>query len=180
MPLPRFPHTFPVLKTERLILRQISKEDTPSVFANFSDPDVASWFFDKPLTDISHTDEFIDRFTNAFNNGSGITWALTFPDEGIYIGSCGFDRINKDDVGELGFDLAKAFWGKGLMSESAAAILAYGFNELGLVRVEGDTDLNNDRARRVFEKLDFQQVKIEDNGIYFALDRDDWMNSSSS
>jgi len=50
----------PELETTRLRLRAILSEDRLAIFANYSDPDVANWFFDSPLTHIAQTDKVRD------------------------------------------------------------------------------------------------------------------------
>jgi hypothetical protein len=52
MTKPRFPETFPRIATTRLILREIAQDDASGIFKNFSDPDVAKWFFEQPLTEM--------------------------------------------------------------------------------------------------------------------------------
>ena len=102
-----FPDNFPKLETERLILREITHEDTQAIFRNFSDPEIAKWFFEKPLTEIDQAVNFIDQFDNEFKNGKGLTWALVIKDEGACVGTCGYGDIELGDRGEIGFDLAK-------------------------------------------------------------------------
>ena len=48
----QFPQSFPRIEMERLILREITHDDTVVIFRNFSDPEITRWFFDQPHTDI--------------------------------------------------------------------------------------------------------------------------------
>jgi ribosomal-protein-alanine N-acetyltransferase len=50
----------PRLETERLELRAVSPEDRFAIFENYSDPDVANWFFDQPFTQIKQADQIIN------------------------------------------------------------------------------------------------------------------------
>jgi ribosomal-protein-alanine N-acetyltransferase len=146
----RFPDIFPILETERLILREISHDDSQAIFKNFSDPEVARWFFDQPLTDIEQAEKFIDSFNNEFKNGEGLTWALVIKKEDTCVGTCGYGEIEHGARGEIGFDLAKEQWGKGLMSEALAPIIEYGFDVLGL-------------------SMGFQLDKISEDSHYFFI-----------
>jgi ribosomal-protein-alanine N-acetyltransferase len=164
----RFPQTFPKIETERLILREITYDDTTSIFRNFSNPEVAKWFFERPHTDIEETKKFVDQFIADFEQGKGLTWAITLKENSQCIGTCGYGEVEVGNRGEIGFDLAEEYWGKGLMSESLIAILNYGFSALKLKKVEAHTYSHNVRARHLLEKLGFELENIvEDNAIYF-------------
>ena len=60
------------LETERLLLRAISPEDRFVIFENYSDPDVANWFFDQPFTRIEQADEVISNFLERAAQGKGL------------------------------------------------------------------------------------------------------------
>ena len=84
---------------------------------NFSDPEVARWFFEQPLTEISQSTQFIESFITEFEEEKGLTWAITSKENSTCIGTCGYGEIEMGNRGELGFDLAKEYWDKGNMSE---------------------------------------------------------------
>lgn len=86
---------------------------------------------------------------------------------------------------ELGYGLAVRCWGGGLLPEAAAAVVHYGFSELGLEKVFAFTDVRNSRSQRVLEKLRFQREgvlrrhEIGRDGkriehVYFGLLREEW------
>ena len=54
---------------------------------------------------------------------------------------------------EIGCNIARPLWGRGLATEAAAAVIAFGFHELGLARVQASTDIRNTASWRVMEKL---------------------------
>ena len=85
-----FPKTFPRIKTERLILREITPDDTQAIFKNFSNPEIAKWFFEQPLTEIGQATQFIDQFNSDFQQGKGITWAIALKENSECIGTCGY------------------------------------------------------------------------------------------
>jgi len=171
MPHITFPETFPVLNTTRMTLRQVTRDDQMSIFANFSDAEVSGWFLDRPLEDPKQALEFIDKFQKDFRQGNGITWAITFKGQEKSIGTCGFDAVRRDGVGELGFDLSRDQWGSGLMRECLSTILVYGFGKMGLTRVEADILSHNIRARNLLEKLGFQLERVENDRHYYFLNK---------
>jgi ribosomal-protein-alanine N-acetyltransferase len=70
------------------------------------------------------------------------------------VGTCGFAAIdNENNVGELGYVLNPKLWGLGIAVEAGQAIIGFGFNELGLNRIEAKYIVGNTASRRVMEKL---------------------------
>jgi ribosomal-protein-alanine N-acetyltransferase len=166
-----FPTTFPRLETTRLVLRGITQEDAPEIFKNFSDPEITKWFFEEPLTELIQVQEIIAKFNQSFTEMNGLTWAIILRENGEFIGTCGYDNLETSHHGEIGFDLSKDYWGKGLMTEALSAILDYGFAQLDFSRVEADIFSNNLRAKRVLEKLGFHLVGVSKDLSYFYLSR---------
>jgi ribosomal-protein-alanine N-acetyltransferase len=169
MSVPQLPETFPRLETARLILRQISADDRDGIFRNFSDPEVAKWFFEEPFTRMEQVDEIIQAFSQEFEQGEGLTWAIALKGSGEFVGTCGYGEVEVGSRGEIGFDLAKDYWGQGLMSEALGAIVEYGFDVLGLDKVEAHTYSANARAIRLLKKLGFQLERVGDDSHYFVL-----------
>ena len=101
--------------------------------------------------------------------GAGLTWAVALKGNNKCVGTCGYGDIEIGERGEIGFDLAKEQWGKGLMSEALVPIIAYGFDELGLNKVEAHSYSNNDRAIHLLEKVGFQLDKISEDSHYYSM-----------
>lgn len=148
--------TFPVLTTERLVLRELLPEDVDAMYTIMADPLVMRYFGSAPM---AARDEAVRRIAGTrqdFAEQSGIRWAITR--DGQYLGSCGFWRIVKAHLrAEVGYELAPSCWGQGLMPEAVGAILHFGFTAMGLHSVEAQIDPANDGSRRVLEKLGFVQ-----------------------
>ncbi|HLF89781.1 MAG TPA: GNAT family N-acetyltransferase [Anaerolineales bacterium] len=151
------------------MLREITHEDTAAIFCNFSDPEVARWFFEQPLTEISQSTQFIESFITEFEEEKGLTWAITSKENSTCIGTCGYGEIEMGNRGELGFDLAKEYWDKGIMSECLKRVIEYSFTALHLLKVEAHTYSHNDRARHLLEKLGFQLDHISEDSHYYFL-----------
>jgi ribosomal-protein-alanine N-acetyltransferase len=177
------PTGFPQLETERLVLRELTIEDRESVFGNFSDRKVTKYLME-PFTSLEQADNIIKAFQEEYERGTGLTWAITLKQDGAFIGTCGFE--NKPGLrGEIGFDLSRAFWGMGYMSEALNAIMVYGFEKLGLDKVEAHTLLLNSRAIHLLKRLDFKVSGVLresswGNGrfwdeVFFSFPREDWL-----
>ena len=71
---------------------------------------------------------------------------------------------------EIGYDLAPAFWGQGVMPEAVGAVLTFGFTTMGLHSVEAQIDPENTGSRRVLEKLGFVQEAYFRENFYVAAE----------
>jgi ribosomal-protein-alanine N-acetyltransferase len=167
------------LETKRLELRAISPEDRFAIFENYSDPDVANWFFDQPLSHIEQADQVIRVFLEKAAQNKGLAWTILLKAGGEFVGTCSYENFNTPLQGEIGFDLAKKHWGHGYMVEALAEIITYGFTELGLFKIEAHTYSHNTRARRVLDKLDFKVDSVTEGTHRYLLDKSDWMQRHS-
>jgi len=149
---------FPVLQTERLMLREITSADAEDMFRIYADPEVMRYWGSPPMRSIDEAHRKIDGIAVAFREHAGIRWAITRRDSARLIGSCGHWRLVREHArSEIGYDLALEHWGQGIMTEAVGAILGCGFERMGLHSVEAQIDPANHGSRRVLEKLGFVQ-----------------------
>lgn len=81
--------------------------------------------------------------------------------EGTFTGTCGFNTINGlSRRGQIGYWLAEENTGKGIMTTAVAALIDYGFKEMGLHRIEIIAGVNNEKSRKIPEKLEFTQEAV--------------------
>jgi RimJ/RimL family protein N-acetyltransferase len=115
-------------------------------------------------------------------NGFG-PWAALEKATGAWIGRLGLDELADwpgDDKVEVGFELHRAWWGRGLATEGARAALAFGFREHGLARIISVTAAGHTAARRVMEKtgLTYQGTRTWMNPdvpiVWYAIEREAW------
>ena len=165
-----FPSDFPQIETKRLVLRELTQRDAQAVFQNYADEDIANNFMDAPFTDIEQAKRLIDAFTAEYKQGQAITWAISLSESDACIGTCSC-MIKSSSTAEIGYDLAKTQWGKGLMSEALHAVIAYSFEHLGVREINADTLSNNSRSIYLLNKLGFNLDDIRDNSHYFSLQK---------
>jgi [ribosomal protein S5]-alanine N-acetyltransferase len=142
------------ITTERLVLREIRESDFHAVHAYASDPEVARYMNWGPNSECE-TREFIARALRQQRDspGTGHTFAICQLDSGL-VGGCGIsitDELSRQ--GFIGYLLHRAHWGKGYATESAQALLSFGFGKLGLHRIWTDCDTENTASAHVLEKL---------------------------
>jgi ribosomal-protein-alanine N-acetyltransferase len=174
MPKPkRFPTTIPQLSTNRLLLRSLTLDDVPAIFHHFSDPQVVAFLMD-PLESLEDAKEVIQQLRELFKAGKGMYWAVTLKVTGELVGICGFEKFGPGNQSEIGFDLAHAWWRKGLMSEALTAVIQYGFEELGLKSIIAITAPDNRRALRLLTKLRFRYAGQKQDKLKLRLTHKVW------
>lgn len=160
---------FPVLCTERLVLRELRENDAAAAFRMFSDPEVMRYTGKSVHADVAETLASLLRDRDAFPARAGIYWAITLRGDDAFIGSCCFFRLMSEHRrAEIGYDLHSAYWGRGLMAEALHAILAFGFTTMGLHSAEAQIDPDNERSRRVLSRLGFRQDGLLRENFYYA------------
>ena len=148
--------SFPVLETERLRLRAVKMDDAEAIFRALGDPEVVRYFGVAPMASLGEAKERVMTVQNAYATQKGIRWVITWRKSDEYLGSCAFWRLIKEHyAAELGYELARDYWGQGVMPEAVSAVLNYGFATMGLHRVEAHIHPDNTGSRRVLEKLGF-------------------------
>ncbi len=104
------------------------------------------------------------------------------------IGTCNLFHFDEGfHCAKTGYELNRAMWGKGIMTEAMSAILTYGFSELGLHRIEAVIDIENVRSKNLLFKPGFsyegnlrQRYFLRDqffDEYYFGLLKDEWQGS---
>lgn len=176
---------FPVLTTDRLVLRQIQPRDAEAFFAILSDEEAMQFYGHEPHRSLDDSRQLIERTQARYAQRENLRWGITFKGDDRLIGSCGLRGF---DAGfhhaEIGYELHRSCWGQGVMAEAAAAILTYGFTELGLHRVEAVIDEANARSKALLLKLGFSyegrlreryhfRDRFEDE-YYYGLLRHEW------
>ena len=163
------------IKTERLLLRQFAESDIESVFKGLSHPDIIKYYGVSYRT-IEDTKEQMKFFADLEKNKTGIWWAVCSLDNKIFYGAGGLNSLSREHKkAEIGFWLLSDFWGQGIMTEAMPLICNYGFDKLGLHRIEGMVETENTNCKNAMAKLDFRhegtmrECEIK-NGKFISLD----------
>lgn len=142
------------LETARLFLRPFTEADFEDFAALVADPDVMKFSLAGPLSHGQAKEMLQTRIIDHYNaNGFGLL-ALHLKDRGVFVGFAGLIRqtIDGQDEVELGYRLMPQFWGQGLASEAAEAILRFGFGHLKVAHIISIIDPGNVRSVRVAER----------------------------
>ena len=144
-----------IVETERLELRPLTMDDLDALALIYRDQEVRKYFPEGTLT-YEQTREELEWIIDVYygQHGFGL-WATTHKQSNEFIGRCGLLpwTIDGRSEVEVAYLLAKAYWGRGLGTEAARAILAYGFEELQLSRLVCLIDPGNEASINVALKI---------------------------
>jgi [ribosomal protein S5]-alanine N-acetyltransferase len=162
---------FPVLKTERLTMRQLRSSDDKEIFALRSDDNVIKYLERKASKSIDDARNFIQTINENIHRNDSIYWAITLNGTDRLIGTiCLFDFSEDHSKAEIGYELLPGFQGKGIMQEATSKVIHFGFQHVGLNSIEAYTHSQNQSSTRVLEKLNFKRHSTgDDNVMIFIL-----------
>ena len=151
----------PQLETKRLILREIKIADAKDIFIFYSDEEVMNLYERSTHKTIKDTNKLIKRFAKNHKERKAILWGITTKDSNLIIGVCGFNRWRPNRfVAQITFIVSKEYWNKGISKEALDAVVQYGFEKMGLNRIEGMSLPENIPSIKLFKKLGFQEEGI--------------------
>jgi ribosomal-protein-alanine N-acetyltransferase len=146
------------LTTERLTLRFVDKNDAAAHFAIFSDPAVMRYWSSVAWTDMAQADAAVQKTMDAYADSSSLCLGIALRTTGELVGTITLYAIQDESRRcGIGYALAQAHWGKGYLSEAVPAMLAHGFGELNLNRVEADIDPRNTASEKLLQRMGFQK-----------------------
>lgn len=149
---------FPVLESDRVRLRGLREDDVAGLYRLFSDPRVMRYWSRGPMTEHAEAVDYAKTILDGFSQRTVLNWIVADPATDAMLGTCTLYEINPAHArAGLGYALMPDCWGKGLAGEAATLAISYGFLELGLHRIEADTEPNNRRSNAVLEKLGFRR-----------------------
>jgi ribosomal-protein-alanine N-acetyltransferase len=164
-----------ILETDRLMLRHLKLDDLDSLFALYKDPEVRRYFPEGTLS-YQETKEELEWFLNGHPQYPQLgLWATIHKESNRFIGRCGLLpwTIDQRPEVEVAYMIAKEYWGQGLGTEAAQAILQYGFEQLQLTRLICLIDRENQASVRVAGKIGmtFEKEVIDEKGPFLVFSR---------
>jgi ribosomal-protein-alanine N-acetyltransferase len=144
---------FPLLTTERLILRFLTLEDAPEIFRIRSD-DRVNKYLDRPkATSIEDALTFIRKIQTV---NAGFYWGISLKDNNTLIGAvCFWNIVIEKKSGEIGYELHPDYQGKGIMQEAITAVIKYGFETAGFNVITALPAADNEKSIQLLERNNF-------------------------
>ena len=173
-----------MIETPRLILRPITRDDLEALASMNADADVMRYIgYGKPQT-LSQTRIRLNAILDHWDqHGFGLCAVVEKVTLG-FIGFCGLQYLDNTSEIEVGYRLAKQFWGMGFATETGRASVRHGFDELALDRIVAVVQPENVASQRVLEKIGLTYVRggrFYDTDVkYFAITREEWRRDDST
>lgn len=154
---------FPEIRTRRLILREPTLRDLRWYFDHFSRPEMV-WGGGEPgPKDMAAARGELRRYlVDLFRERQGFRWLIMLKGEDRPIGSLGFYKWSPslEHQAEMGYDLQKEYWGRGIMTEAMKAVIDFGFKKMKLHRIEVLIMPRNKRSIRLVKRLGFTKEGV--------------------
>lgn len=166
----------PDLDTARLALRPLAGSDAEALHALWTAEPVRRFLWDGEVVPWDRTREIVKRSGRLFaEKGFGL-WGVRERGDAALAGFAGCWLFRDPPELELLFGVAAERWGRGLATEAAGRVVRYGFEDLGLPRIQASTDAPNAASQRVLTKLGMRlqrRAVVEGlDTIFYTLERD--------
>ncbi|MGH7268721.1 MAG: GNAT family N-acetyltransferase [Candidatus Rokuibacteriota bacterium] len=163
-----WPSSFPELATRRLRLRAPLPRDAAALLSILGDPEVTRYHNMPTLTTLAEAHGALERLEQRYAARDTIRWAIELTGHGEMIGTVGLLRFDFEQRrAEVGYEMARRWWGRGFTPEAVAAVIRYGFTVVGLHRIEAGVLPGNDASVRVLQKLGFLEEGTRRDYLHF-------------
>jgi ribosomal-protein-alanine N-acetyltransferase len=157
-----------LLEGERVILRPLVASDAPAIYRHLQDKAIVRWTSNIPWPyKKAHSVSFIKNSKEMRKTMKGFNFGVVPKGETEVVGIVGlmkYDAANKK--AELGYWLAKPYWGRGIMTESAGLAVDFAFSKLKCHRVYVRAFKANIASNKIIQKLGFKFEGIDREADY--------------
>lgn len=153
---PNDKNIFPVLTTERLVLRRFQPDDIESVYKGLSHPEVIR-HYGVSYDSLEATQEQMDWFVSIEKEETGIWWAVCNKQDQAFLGAVGFNNRSKENCKiEIGYWLLPEYWGSSIIKEAGLVACEYVFQIMSVHRIEAVVETENLNSKKIMNKLGFE------------------------
>ncbi len=173
-----------VLETERLILRRFTPEDAAENFRIYTDPENMRFMGRQPDSVEFERYHIHKHIANYYDRHEFGLWAAVLKEDGRLIGRCGllYQPVEGTEEVEVSYLIDRPYWGRGLATEAARAVVKLGFEHYGFPRIVALINPENVGSVRVAEKVGLKyerDVNFRDYGqvALYALKAEDFVTA---
>jgi ribosomal-protein-alanine N-acetyltransferase len=161
--------SFPVIETERLVLREHQMTDVNTLYQLRTDEKVMQFIDRERPGAIEMVEVMINKFNAGYPTGEPLTWAIALKENpSLMIGTIGYYRQDYGNFrAEIGYMLHPSYWRQGFVSEALAATLQFGFEEMKLHSIQANINPGNDASRQILLKHGFVKEAYFREDYYF-------------
>ncbi|NLO86829.1 MAG: GNAT family N-acetyltransferase [Clostridiales bacterium] len=140
----------PTLITPRLTLRPVRMSDASDLYEYSKDPEVARHVLWDAHRSIHQTRAYVRFLLRQYRTGAPSTFVIVLSENQKVIGTIGFMWAQPENrSAEVGYSLSREYWNRGIMTEALRCILEFGFQKLGLNRIEAQHECDNPASGKV-------------------------------
>jgi RimJ/RimL family protein N-acetyltransferase len=173
-----------MIETQRLRLRPFSSNDLDALAAINADPEAMRYIGKGKPQSREQTQIRLDAILDHHKQYHFGLFAMVEKATDAFVGICGLQYLDNTSEIEVGYRLARSFWGRGLATEAARACLHYGFEQLGLERIVAVIQPSNLPSKSVVEKIGLRYIKnahfYNTDVEYYAITREEFERLSKS
>ena len=167
-----------ILETARCEVREFVPEDLEAIRALYDEEAVR--FLEAPSEDTAKEKKILEAYIDRVYRLCGYGhWAVLSRQTGELVGRIGFSFPNSSAPGpapdaSFGYLVRKDWRGKGIAREVCAALIEYGFSQLGFERIGADTALSNTASDKILRSFGFREVARREDQRYYILNKNEW------
>ncbi len=151
---------FPILTTQRLLLRQLKQSDASAIFQIKSNRSVAQ-FLNRPLmVSLKEATAFIEKINTGIEKNKWLFWAIELEESKQLVGTiCLWQFEEKERSIEIGFEMNPEFQQKGFATESSKAVVDFACQNQVFKKLKGITNKLNSSSIKVMTNAGFSFVR---------------------
>lgn len=155
---------FPVIETQRLVLRRLNVADAKALYYIRTDPIVLRYTNMAVHQNVAETETYIKLILANEAKGEALMWAIVLKDDPKIIGTiCYWNIEPENDRAEIGYILKTDLHGRGLMGEAVTAVIKYGFDVMKLDTIIADLHKKNIASVQLLKRRGFMLQDNDDN-----------------
>ena len=160
--LSKFYSKFPVIELGEYTLRDLMLSDKEHYYEMMADEEVVQYLSDEDIPkSVSEAESEIKFWGGLFYRKISVFWALANTQTNEFMGTVGYNSWNVyNKRAEISYDLIRRYWRKGIMTKALNNALIFGFQTMGLQRIEARTMLDNIPSQKILEKLGFKKEGV--------------------
>lgn len=168
-----------MLETERLSMRKFTLDDLGELIRLRSDPEVNKYLGGIKTQNPESLAERLQFYIDCYETYGFGMCRMIWKETGETIGSSGLQPLEDTGEIEVGYNLVKEFWRRGIGFECARGWLHYGFTKANLIRIVAVAQPENVGSWRIMEKLGMRREKIEHHYgfdcVFYAISKDEFL-----
>ncbi len=155
-----------VLEAETIRMRPLESGDIPHILELASAAEIAENTFVPHPYPPEAAAEFVHKARERWRYDEGFTFAIIDKDANQFVGAMGIHPKGKHHTAEVGYWIGRPFWGRGLATAALRLIIQFGFEQLGLNRIQAGHFRHNAASGRVMQKANMRYEGLQRQGMY--------------